>query len=239
MNRIAVIERGNQRVLTTAVLAQEYGTTKETISNNFNRNRSRYTEGKHYYCLKGAEKRAFLNHHQIDDGLRNASKIYLWTEKGAFLHAKSLGTDRAWEVYDYLVESYFKKRNDLLENLSPELRAIFAHDRQIQAVESRVGNLENTMTIDHGQAKELEGIRKNRAITILGGMKTPAYKAIAKRVFSAIGREYKDFFNINAYDNTPAARFEEAKAYLKNWYPDNNLKIEIDTLNRDAVDEEQ
>lgn len=238
MNELTVIERENQRVMTTAVLAEEYGTTNDVISKNFNRNKERYIEGKHYYCLEGEEKREFLNHGQFDDGLKNAAKIYLWTEKGAFLHAKSLGTDRAWEVYDHLVESYFKKKEDLLEGLSPELRAIFAHDRKLQAVESRVDNLENTMTIDYGQAKELEGLRKNRAIIILGGKNTAAYKKIAKKVFSAIGRDYKDYFDINAYNNTPVVRFEEAKEYLRNWFPDNNLKIEIDTINRGYAEEE-
>lgn len=29
--------------------------------------------------------------------------------KGAFLHAKSLNTDKAWELYDKLVDSYFRK----------------------------------------------------------------------------------------------------------------------------------
>jgi hypothetical protein len=65
-------------------------------------------EGKHYYCLEGEAKREFLNRGQFDDGLKNATKLYLWTEKGALLHAKSLGTDKAWEVYDMLVETYFK-----------------------------------------------------------------------------------------------------------------------------------
>lgn len=31
-----------------------------------------------------------------------------WTEKGALLHAKSINTDKAWEVYDYLVDFYFR-----------------------------------------------------------------------------------------------------------------------------------
>ena len=35
--------------------------------------------------------------------------MYFWTEKGAFLHAKSLNTDKAWELYDKLVDCYFRK----------------------------------------------------------------------------------------------------------------------------------
>ena len=47
---------------------------------------------------------------QIDDTLKATSILYIWTERGAFLHAKSLNTDKAWEVYDSLVEHYFKSR---------------------------------------------------------------------------------------------------------------------------------
>ena len=108
MERLQVIEKNNERVLLTSQLAESYGTTAKVISNNFIRNQERYTEGKHFYCLTGEVKREFCNRHQIEDGSK-ATKLYLWTEKGALLHAKSLGTDKAWEVYDYLVDSYFQK----------------------------------------------------------------------------------------------------------------------------------
>ena len=45
---------------------------------------------------------------EIQRSLPKISKLYLWTEKGALLHAKSLNTDKAWEVYDYLVDFYFR-----------------------------------------------------------------------------------------------------------------------------------
>lgn len=46
--------------------------------------------------------------------LKYAHTLYLWTEKGALLHAKSLNTDKAWEVYDYLVDFYFRAKETLL-----------------------------------------------------------------------------------------------------------------------------
>lgn len=235
MNTLTVIERENQRVMTTAVLADEYNTTSQVITNNFNRNKDKYIEGKHYYCLEGQEKIDFINQTQIDLGLKNATKLYLWTEKGAFLHAKSLNTDRAWEIYDVLVDTYFKKHEDLLEGLSSEMKAILVHDKKLQVVESKVNKLENTMVINHGQAKEIECARKSRAITILGGMKSNAYKELSGKVFRAIGHDYKEYFNINVYDNTPFARFNEAVEYLNNWVPDNNLQIEINIANRGAL----
>ena len=101
------IEYSQQRVLTTAQVAESYKTDSKVISNNFTRNKSRYTEGKHYYCLTGSKKREFCNRHQIEDGSK-ASVLYLWTEKGMLLHAKSLNNDKAWEAYDFLIDHYFK-----------------------------------------------------------------------------------------------------------------------------------
>lgn len=109
MNNLQPIENNNQRVLTTAQIAEQYGTDAKAISKNFTRNKERYTEGKHYYCLTGDAKREFLNRYQIDDGLR-ATVFYLWTEKGALLHAKSLNTDQAWQAYEVLVDTYFSVR---------------------------------------------------------------------------------------------------------------------------------
>lgn len=37
-----------------------------------------------------------------------ARSTYLWTERCAFLHAKSLNTDEAWDMYDNLIEYYFR-----------------------------------------------------------------------------------------------------------------------------------
>lgn len=96
------------RVLTTRQLAQAYETTRQIISYNFNYNKHRYMEGKHYITLEGDELRAFKSSHEIHDNLKYAHIAYFWTEKGALLHAKSLNTDKAWEVYDYLVDYYFR-----------------------------------------------------------------------------------------------------------------------------------
>ena len=111
MNELKIIEYQNQRVLLTSQLAESYETTNQTISNNFNRNVERYEVGKHFYVLKGQELMDFCNH-QIDEHKISPKTrvLYLWTERGAFLHAKSLNTDNAWEIYDSLVEHYFKSR---------------------------------------------------------------------------------------------------------------------------------
>lgn len=90
-NSLQPIENNNQRVLTTAQIAEQYETDSNTIKNNFNRNKERYVEGKHYYCLTGDDLKLFKDKVSNCDLVKpNAKILYLWTEKGALLHAKSL-----------------------------------------------------------------------------------------------------------------------------------------------------
>ena len=119
MNDLKIVEYQNQRVLTTQQLAESYGTDNKSISYNFNHNKERYEEGKHYYLLKGNNLKAFREIHDLPN---NLNKFYLWTERGAFLHAKSLNTDKAWDVYDSLVEHYFKSREAKLTMLPADYK---------------------------------------------------------------------------------------------------------------------
>lgn len=106
-----ILEYKGKRVLTTPQLADCYGVTSQMITNNFNNNKGKYTEGIHYLFLEDKEKLDFLNLTKIRLGsLKNAKRLYLWSERGVLLHAKSLNTERAWQVYERLIDSYFSYR---------------------------------------------------------------------------------------------------------------------------------
>ena len=81
MINIQVIEQGNQRVLTTAQLAESYGTDNKRISNNFNENKARYTKGKHYFLVEGEALKRCKSESRISGIAPNINKLYLWTEK--------------------------------------------------------------------------------------------------------------------------------------------------------------
>lgn len=109
------------RVLTTKQIAKAYGTDTDILKNNFTYNRKRFVEGKHFVSIAGAELKAFKAKYEIHTNLKFAKILYLWTEKGALLHAKSLNTDKAWEVYDYLVDFYFRaKEQPVIKETKPE-----------------------------------------------------------------------------------------------------------------------
>lgn len=124
MNNLTVTEYKDIRVLTTQQIADAYGTNTDVISRNFTNNKDRYTEGKHFICLTGNELKEAKANGKIYGLPQNANKFYLWTEKGAFLHAKSLNNDIAWDVYDRLVDNYFNKdQNEIPKDYPTALRA--------------------------------------------------------------------------------------------------------------------
>lgn len=222
MNELTVTEYKNIRVLTTQQIAEAYETDAKIISNNFNRNKERYIEGKHYICLIGEDLRKFKTNHQNDESLKRINQLYLWTEKGCFLHAKSLNTDKAWEVYDHLVDNYFAQKKPLtqLEMMRIQLGMIDDH-------ETRIENLENNMTIDYGQQQVLGEVVNHSVIEALGGKESEAYKNIGKKVFAECNRDLKRYFNVNARNNVPKKRFDEAVEYAKSWKPCTNTALLI------------
>lgn len=116
---LKVSEYQYQRVLTTQQLASSYETETKNISKNFTRNQERYFEGKHYFVVKYGEN----GYRQFADNKSIRRPIYLWTEKGCFLHAKSLNTDVAWNVYEMLIENYFTSKPQI-NQLTNELNQI-------------------------------------------------------------------------------------------------------------------
>lgn len=115
-----ITEVRGMRVLTTKQIAEMYGTDAKAISYNFSYNKKNYIEGKHYIKLEGEELRLFKASREIPDCLKFSAHLYLWTEKGALLHAKSLNTDKAWQVYDYLVDFYFRAKEKSTEIIKPQ-----------------------------------------------------------------------------------------------------------------------
>lgn len=152
------IENEGQRILLTKQLAEFYGTVPDVITNNFNRNKEHFKLGKHYYSFEGEEKKNFLNLNKIDDGsLKFTKTLYLWTQKGALLHAKSINTDEAWDVYDELVESYFRKHDNGSDysTLSPQLQYLIQLEQeqnrqkeQIKAVEQKVESIKELVSLN-------------------------------------------------------------------------------------------
>jgi phage antirepressor YoqD-like protein len=108
MKWLAVIEHSGKRVLTTQQLAKVYETEPKNIQMNYSNNKERFLEGRDYYLLAGEELRTFKSNTNNIGFAQNINKLYLWTNRGANRHCKILDTDKAWQQFDVLEETYFR-----------------------------------------------------------------------------------------------------------------------------------
>lgn len=111
LENITRIEYHGQPVLTTAQLAEFYETSAGNLSANFKNNEDRFVEGKHYFKIVGEELNILRSKNfrlQISPQTR---VVYLWTKRGAARHCKSIGTDKAWDVFEVLEDTYFNQHS--------------------------------------------------------------------------------------------------------------------------------
>lgn len=112
------VDYANQRVLTTAQLAEYYQCATTRIKDNFRKTKERFIEGEHYFKVQGEalkqlkesvlEAENFRPPTGYKSPLSGANcSIILWTAKGAARHCKMLNTQKAWEVFNALEQNYF------------------------------------------------------------------------------------------------------------------------------------
>lgn len=157
MRQLQILMHNEQRVLTTQQLAEVYETDVNNIKVNFKNHKTRFIDGKHYYLLKGEELKSFKNVvNDINLVGKNASQLILWTEKGADRHCKILDTDKAWEQFDNLEETYFKVKDasaDLALPTTPmQIMEVMFHalkdtNADVKELDSRLEDVESTQTL--------------------------------------------------------------------------------------------
>lgn len=108
---VSIINYQSLPVVTTEMLSSFYQTEIINVRQNYNRNKDRFIEGKHYFKIIGLELKKFVSDFKTlanDFAISSKARhLILWTERGAARHAKMLETDQAWDVFEKLEDCYF------------------------------------------------------------------------------------------------------------------------------------
>ena len=104
-------------------------------------------------------------------------------------------------------------------------------NERVDIVEEKVTDLENNMTIDYGQQTVIGDEVSKAVIDALGGKESAAYREISRKVFAECNRDIKHYFHVNARNNVPKKRFDEAIQYIQNWHPCTNTQMMINACN--------
>lgn len=233
------IEWNGQVVITTAQLAEVYGTTADNINNNFSQNSNRFEAGKHYILLTGEELRQFKNLPVINGVVsKNTSRLYLWTRRGASRHCKILGTDKAWEQFDYLEDNYFERKTQPklpqtpMELLELHYEAIKQVDSKVNTLEERFNDFEQSLPLLPEDADDVSKEVKKRVVEVLGGKESNAYhdKSLSQKVFMDAYRNLKSNFDVSSYKaikrNRKGAAVQIAREYRPPLYLAEQIQAE-------------
>ncbi|HGJ4362564.1 TPA: ORF6N domain-containing protein [Salmonella enterica subsp. enterica serovar Thompson] len=216
---LQIIEYRGQRVVTTEQLAAGYGTDAENIRRNFNRNKSRFIEGKHYFQITGPELenlRVTFSPAQISNKTRS---LTLWTERGAANHAKMLETDQAWSYHEDLVEFYFTQREAITAPVQRELSTM--EILQI-AMASEQGRLAAEDRAKHAERTKSQISRKREA-SALG--KLSAAKRRCRMLEEQLGESVKHATIIKV-ENATGRKGEFTYLLLRRWCKENGVLSE-------------
>lgn len=123
------------------------------------------------------------------------------------------------------------RKTGIYQSPKSELEVLQQTVNQLVKIDGRVSYLEDHMRINGVQEKKLQDKGKSVAIKALGGKQTNAYETISRKVFSAIWRDFKDYFNIPRYTELPKKQFDEGVRFLGMWQPSTSLRLEIENLN--------
>lgn len=215
---LQIIEQNGMRVLTTSQLADSFGVDPKVINKNFRRNLNRYEQGKHYFALTGDDLKSFKADRHNDAKIKFAPVIHLWTEQGAFLHAKSLSNEKAWEVYTSLTESYF----NLTEKLKSPEELIAIQDKKILEMAEKINKMEKGMmtiqtqmqeqiTLNSGEQKRLQKAVGERAFAL--EKDSAARGPVFRGIYSAIKKQ----FAVKSYRDVKQYQLQKAIQFVEKW----------------------
>lgn len=238
-NFITPIEWGGQVVITTAQLAEVYGTTTDNINKNFTQNKERFESGKHYVFLVGEELREFKSHPIFKEVVgKTTSQLYLWTRRGASRHCKILGTDKAWEQFDYLEDNYFDKNPKSLPLTTAQQIQLLAQgnvelNHKVDAISERIDRIELDLPILPVEADRITEAVRRKGVSVLGGKQSAAYsnRGLRQKVYNNLYANLKYNFGIKSYKAIKRSQCDKAVEIVNEWNPPVFLSDEINACN--------
>jgi prophage antirepressor-like protein len=215
-------------------------------SEEFGEIRTAEIDGKPYFV--GTDVAKALGYNNPRDAVSRHCKGVVKRDTPTSSGIQSMSYINEGDLYRLIMKSKLpsaeKFESWVMDEVLPTIRKTGSYQKplttveQIQVIatgfldhEERLNRLENTMTIDYAQQESIRDLVSSVVIAHLGGKESNVYKEIGKKVFAECNRDIKTYFAVNARNNIPKLRFEEAMEYVKNWHPCTNTVMCIRDCN--------
>ena len=134
MKNLTVIEHNKERVLTTKQLEEVGFGSAQQIKQNFNNNKSRFEEGKHYFKLTGKELKEFKSKYSELLGISPMTRtLFLWTKEGVLNMFSILRSSNKLPI---VVKEYFDISEELkvFKSCAKEIEFLDILETQLKAI---------------------------------------------------------------------------------------------------------
>jgi hypothetical protein len=106
MSNISPVEYNSQIVVTTQQIASEHSMQVKVVNQKFRRNKKHFVINQDYFELS---KDMVTNCDHLSKMFYHESDIlFLFTDSGYLKFVKTINDEKAWNIYNHLIESYFK-----------------------------------------------------------------------------------------------------------------------------------
>lgn len=129
--QITRIEYRGHQVVTLPMIDKVHGRPEGTARRSYNENKSRFLKGEDYISLNQPDEIRTLGFVRPQGG--TPASVTLITKRGYLKIAKTLGDDKAWEVFDEMIERYFAGEQSAPAFLIPQT---FADALRLAAVQA-------------------------------------------------------------------------------------------------------
>lgn len=247
MYKLEQVKYDDQVILTTEQLAEFYETSTRAIAQNFKNNESKFQEGKHYFLLRGKNLKKFrLQFENFESQISPMTRaLYLWTKRGASRHAKMLGTDRAWDVYDELEENYFNPKTQQRLPQSPTEMLKLAIDSTLETADkvekltTRMDDLEQNASIDPGEYNYLSKRISSEVQNYITAHHLILSSKQRAQLYKDVNRGVKEVTGVKTRSQLRKKDFDTVDRYLMNWVPTRATLMIIEQIGDEAKGQER
>lgn len=186
-----------------------------------------FTDGKDFSSIlsESTGGRPRVDHAMTLDMAKEISMIQR-TEKGKQARQYFIDVEKAYK------EKY-KLPQTPEEKLELTMQVTSRLNKRVDKAEEHIDFLMKKSEIDSTQRYKLKHARDKKAVGVLNGKDSNAYKdkALSRKTFRSLEREFKETFVISRYEDLRKEDFDRAISFINNWYPPFALRQEIEAKN--------
>lgn len=173
--------------------------------------------------------------------VRMSKNIYLLSERGYSKLLKILEDDKAWEVYEELVDNYFNMRSEQkrLPNTREAIQQLLLQgveevNQRVDDMEERLSNVEENAKLDTGDYNVISKRVKKRVYEVARayGLNVKQSKLLSP-LFKDINGGIKRIANVDARTQLCKKHYQSVMDFINDWEPATATRYEIKQMKLD------